>query len=86
MRHMLEHFGPALELPWTRLKAPELTPQLIDRMVDGTQAQAEGRGIQELERLRDQCLVDIMRALQKHDVGAGATLSAYERSLSSDPD
>jgi len=85
MRHMLEHFGPALELPWTRLKAPELTPQLIDRMVDGTQAQAAGRSIQELERLRDQCLIDIMRALQKHDVGAGSTLSAYERSLSGDP-
>ena len=85
MRHMLEHFGPALELPWTRLKAPELTPQLIDRMVDGTRAQAAGRSIRELERLRDQCLIDIMRALQKHDVGAGSTLSAYEGSLSGDP-
>ena len=84
MRHMLEHFGPTLELPWTRLKAPELTPQLIDRMVDGTQAQAAGRSIQELERLRDQCLIDMMRALQKHDVGAGSTLSADERSGSCD--
>jgi carnitine 3-dehydrogenase len=33
MRHMLEQFGPALKLPWTKLEAPELTDELIDRMV-----------------------------------------------------
>ena len=25
MKHMLEQFGPALKLPWTKLKAPELS-------------------------------------------------------------
>ena len=34
MRHMLEQFGPALKLPWTKLEAPELTESLIDRMVE----------------------------------------------------
>ena len=29
----LDQFGPALELPWTRLKAPELTKKLRDKMV-----------------------------------------------------
>ena len=42
MRHMLAQFGPCLKWPWTKLEAPELTEQLIDRMVEGTQAQAGG--------------------------------------------
>jgi carnitine 3-dehydrogenase len=29
MRHMLGQFGPALELPWTKLEAPGLTDALI---------------------------------------------------------
>ena len=31
----LDQFGPALKLPWTRLKAPELTKDLRDKMVKG---------------------------------------------------
>lgn len=72
MRHMLEQFGPALKLPWTHLEAPELTQELIERMVDGTQKQAAGRPIQSLEKLRDDCLIDIMRALENYQIGAGS--------------
>jgi carnitine 3-dehydrogenase len=72
MRHMLEQFGPALKLPWTKLEAPELTPELVDRMVQGTRAQAGGRSVAELERVRDQCLIEIMRALQPFNIGAGS--------------
>lgn len=75
MRHMLEQFGPALKLPWTKLVAPELNDTLIDRMVEGTQEQAAGRSINELETLRNDCLIDIMRVLRQHDVGAGQTLA-----------
>lgn len=78
MRHMLEQFGPALELPWTRLVAPKLTATLVDRMVEGTQAQAGGRSVKQLERLRDNCLIDIMRALRKYEIGAGAVLAEDE--------
>ncbi len=78
MRHMLHQFGPALKLPWTKLEAPELTEALIDRMVSGTLAQAGGRTVKELERLRDNCLIDIMRALQKYETGAGKVLSEDE--------
>ena len=35
MAHMLDHFGPSLKSPWTRLVAAELTPELRDAMVDG---------------------------------------------------
>ena len=78
MRHMLHQFGPSLKLPWTRLEAPELTEALIDRMVEGTQAQAGGKTVRELEQLRDNCLIDIMRALQKYETGAGNVLAEIE--------
>ena len=60
MRHMLEQFGPALKLPWTKLRAPALTPELARRMVDGTSAQANGRSVKQLERWRDDQLIRIM--------------------------
>jgi carnitine 3-dehydrogenase len=81
MRHMLRQFGPCLKWPWTRLEAPELTEQLIDRMVDGTGAQAAGRSIRDLERLRDDYLVAIQQVLRQFNIGAGATLRALEERL-----
>lgn len=71
MKHMLEHFGPALELPWTNHKAPKLTRELIDRMVDGTTAQSKGLSIRELERFRDDCIVRVMQAVDDARKAAG---------------
>jgi carnitine 3-dehydrogenase len=81
MRHMLAQFGPALKWPWTKLEAPELTESLIDKMVEGTQRQAAGRSIRELERLRDDYLVAIQQVLRQYDIGAGLTLRALEERL-----
>ena len=78
MQHFMAQFGPALKLPWTKLEAPELTPALIDKMAEGTERQAAGRTVKALEQQRDQCLIAIMRALRKFEVGAGATLAAHE--------
>jgi carnitine 3-dehydrogenase len=84
MRHMLEQFGPCLKWPWTKLEAPELTTELIDRMVTGTQEQAQGRSIRELERLRDEYLVAIQQVLRQSNIGAGGTLRALEQRLYAD--
>lgn len=84
MRHMLRQFGPCLKWPWTHLEAPELTESLIDKMVAGTQAQAAGRPIRELERLRDDYLVAIQQVLKQYNIGAGATLRALEERLYAD--
>jgi carnitine 3-dehydrogenase len=84
MRHMLAQFGPCLKWPWTKLEAPELTEALIDRMVEGTQAQAAGRSIRELERLRDDYLVAIQQVLRQYNIGAGATLRSLEERLFKD--
>jgi carnitine 3-dehydrogenase len=81
MRHMLAQFGPCLKWPWTKLEAPELSETLIDRMVEGTQAQAAGRSIRELERLRDDYLVAIQQTLRQFNIGAGATLRSLEERL-----
>ncbi len=78
MRHMLEQFGPALEWPWTKLVAPPLTDELIDRLVEGTAEQAAGRSIAELERLRDDYLIAVMYALRESKIGAGEVLSQRE--------
>ena len=78
MEAFMRQFGPALDLPWTRLRAPELTDELVARMTEGTGRQADGRTVEELARLRDECLVAIMQALRRFEVGAGRTLAEDE--------
>lgn len=71
MKHFMEQFGPALDLPWSHLKAPELTEELIEKFVVQTADQAEGKSLRELEVLRDNCLVSIMKALSEYEFAAG---------------
>jgi carnitine 3-dehydrogenase len=68
MAHMLDHFAPALLEPWTRLEAPTLTQELRDRVVDGAVASAKGQTVSQLERRRDEFLVDLLLLLEKHRV------------------
>jgi carnitine 3-dehydrogenase len=70
MAHMLDHFGPALLEPWTRLVAPPLTPELRDRMVEGCALEAAGRAMPELIRERDAKLVLILKALGRAGVSS----------------
>ena len=63
MAHMLDHFGPSLLSPWTRLEAAELTPELRDAVVDGCTRAAAGRSIDELVAERDRGVIAILRAL-----------------------
>jgi carnitine 3-dehydrogenase len=63
MAHMLDHFGPSLLSPWTRLVSTELTPELRDAMVEGTEREAAGRTIDELVQERDEGIIAILRAL-----------------------
>jgi carnitine 3-dehydrogenase / betainyl-CoA thioesterase len=82
MRGFLEHFGPALQWPWTKLiDVPDLTPELIDRVTAQSDAQAAGRSLADLEHERDDCLVAVIQALRSCDAGAGAVLAAHEARL-----
>jgi carnitine 3-dehydrogenase len=69
MAHMLDHFGPSLESPWTRLVAPELTPELRDAVVEGCEEASRGLGVPELVRERDRGLVAIIQALERAGLG-----------------
>ena len=80
--HFMEQFGPALQWPWSKLTdVPKLTPELLDRLERQSDAQAAGRSVRELERIRDDCLVAVLHALRGNGVGAGETLADYERTL-----
>ena len=86
MRAFMEHFGPALALPWTKLvDVPELTPAFLDLVAGQSDAQAGDRSVADLERHRDECLVAILQALRAQDAGAGATVAEWERGLLSLP-
>ncbi|MBA1243027.1 L-carnitine dehydrogenase [Pseudomonas japonica] len=73
MRHFMQQFGPALQLPWTYLSAPPLTERLIDDVVDGTSAQLGEHSIAALERYRDDALLGVLAAVAqaKHQHGIG---------------
>lgn len=82
MKHFMAQFGPALQWPWTKLMdVPELSDELIDLIVSQSDAQSGHLSIRELERLRDDNLVGIMRALKASGSGAGGTINAHEASL-----
>ena len=66
MRHMLEQFGPALKLPWTKLKAPTLSKKLIDRLVQGTKKQSKGKSINKISNIRDEYLVELQKLRKKY--------------------
>jgi carnitine 3-dehydrogenase len=66
MEHVLEQFGPTLKLPWTKLEAPELSDELRHRLLEGTRKQTAGYSTAELERRRDECLIEIQDVIAKH--------------------
>jgi len=82
MRHFVEQFGPALHWPWTKLTdVPELSPDLVEKLVTQSDAQADGRSVRELEQVRDDCLVSVLQGLRANHYGAGAVLERHEREL-----
>mgnify|MGYP001273890634 CR=1 FL=1 len=67
MKHMLEQFGPALKLPWTKLKSPMLTKKLINRLVSGTKKQSKGKSVAKISNIRDEYLVDLLKLRKKYE-------------------
>ncbi len=82
MRHFMAQFGPALQWPWTKLMdVPEFTDELVDMISDQSDAHSGMHSIRELERIRDNNLVGMMRALKTQDWGAGALLKEQDHLL-----
>ena len=82
MAHFIAQFGPCLSWPWTKLMdVPELTDELTQMIADQSDAQSGHKTIRELERLRDNNLIAIMRALKQQGSAAGALITAHEETL-----
>ena len=67
MKHMLEQFGPALKLPWTKLKAPTLSKKLSSRVIEGTRQQAKGKSVAMISNVRDEYLVNLQQLRKKFE-------------------
>ena len=59
----------------------KIADEIIDRFADGTEEQAAGRSIRELEQIRDECMVAVQRVLAKYNMGSGETLNNFEARL-----
>ncbi|MEO9528872.1 carnitine 3-dehydrogenase [Roseibium sp.] len=82
MKHFMAQFGPALQWPWTKLTdVPDFTGDLVDLIAGQSDAQSGHLSIRDLERLRDDNLVGMMRALKKNGSGAGDIVSRHEQAL-----
>jgi len=82
MKHFMAQFGPALDCPWTKLMdVPEFTQELVDTIAGQSDAQSGHLSIRELERLRDDNLVGMLRALRHNGAAAGAVIAAHEATL-----
>ena len=75
--HLLEHIGPSLERWWNDLGRPNLTPDVIDRLVEAF-GQAEWRPIEQLEAERDALLIALLETLEgtRRTLAEGSTESA----------
>jgi carnitine 3-dehydrogenase len=79
MRHFIAQFGPCLSWPWTKLMdVPELTEELTNMIADQSDAQSGMHSIRELERIRDDNLVAMMRALKGRNWGSGELLNIQD--------
>ncbi|MEM7464185.1 MAG: carnitine 3-dehydrogenase [Pseudomonadota bacterium] len=79
MRHFMQQFGPALSWPWTKLMdVPEFTSELVDLIAEQSDAQSSHMSIRQLERLRDDNLVGMMRALRKSGSAVGKVITDHE--------
>ena len=67
MKHMLEQFGPALKLPWTKLRSPKLSKKLINKLVIGTKKQSKGKSVAKISSIRDEYLVNLLKLRKKYE-------------------
>lgn len=87
MTHFIKQFGPALKWPWTKLMdVPDLNDKLVQNIADQSDQQSAKYSIRELERIRDDNLVAIMRSLKTTNWGVGELLNTVDDALSAEAD
>ncbi|MGB0385062.1 MAG: 3-hydroxyacyl-CoA dehydrogenase NAD-binding domain-containing protein [Ardenticatenaceae bacterium] len=68
MAHLIHQFGPSLQEPWTFLEAPELTDELSQKVIDGCEQLTAGYSIKQLEKERDDILLQMLQILDKSKI------------------
>jgi len=68
MAHLIHQFGPSLKAPWTFLEAPELTDELANKVINGCHQLTEGKPIRELEKERDELLIQMIELLDQSNI------------------
>lgn len=68
LAHVLEHLGPPMVEWWADLGTPELTPDLVRVLVDGVQAEVDGREA-DVTAARDRALRDLLALKQAAGLG-----------------
>ena len=86
MAHFIEQFGPCLKLPWSRLTdVPDLNEELVEKIASQTETHGKDYSCADLERIRDDNLVTILRGLKSANWGAGSFLRDAEKRLATVP-
>ena len=66
--HVLDHLGPPMVQWWHDLREPELTPELVEALVDGVRAELNGREA-EVTAARDRALRDLIALKEASGLG-----------------
>ena len=84
LERFIEHFAPALQLPWTKLTdVPEMTPEFTAALIAQVDGQSAGQSVADLCAARDRNLVDLLLALEANNWGAGCSVAALRRRFTS---
>lgn len=67
MKSFLAHIGPPMESWWRDLGDAALTPEVCKMLIDGVDAEAQGKSLAELARIRDELLVTLVKELGASD-------------------
>lgn len=87
MAHFIEQFGPCLKWPWTKLMdVPDLTDELVQKIATQSDDQSGKFTIAELEAIRDDNLVVMMRALKGRNWGIGELLNSGDKAANTKRD
>ena len=77
-RHFIEQFGPTLDWPWTKLMdTPDFTPELVDTIVEQSDAQSGMHDVRNLERIRDRNVVGFLKVLEANEWAAGNAIADH---------
>jgi 3-hydroxyacyl-CoA dehydrogenase len=78
IEHFLQQFAGSMATSWKALGSPELTPAVLQKIVDGVHAEAGSRTIAELESERDDVLFGLIELRNRRQTTTAARMIAAE--------